>query len=358
MTIIRGTNRPDRLVGDNTTDLIYGLGGDDIIRSGTGRNNEIYAGTGDDVIYGGRGRDQLLSGGTGADAILLGSHSTSVYAGSGNDYVYAHKGDAFLVGGAGDDTLVEEAPESAYSVYQDDQGYTYIDRKDGSQGEIVEKGFEHIQYAVDPNAETVTRLPDGTVDPRGVNANGFQDFGVNNGARHVSSVSLSLEGTQNYLRPHDRNHGAAAGPIRVDPDGVTVYAVSDGMQTATRTNASFDYGLITGGLDQLNATKAQILIDGDLSQNTSYTVYNKQPAVAGHDAEYVVAGTNDGFGGHVTPPAGISENSANLGFTSIAKYINGGNYQGQDGLIDVIYRQVDAHGVAQDNHIRLQVGQG
>ncbi len=64
-----GTAQPNTLVGSNSNDLINGLGGNDILRSGPGQDH-VIGGVGNDLLGGDQGDDQLL-GGADADIFLF-----------------------------------------------------------------------------------------------------------------------------------------------------------------------------------------------------------------------------------------------------------------------------------------------
>jgi hypothetical protein len=67
--MLRGTSRPDVLLGLGGNDTIVGLGGGDIIVGGPG-NDSLKGGPGDDKVIGGPGPD-MLAGGPGDDALYL-----------------------------------------------------------------------------------------------------------------------------------------------------------------------------------------------------------------------------------------------------------------------------------------------
>lgn len=65
-------------VGDN--DIIFALGGDDVVDAGEG-NDDVYAGSGNDTVDGGNG-DDLVFGGSGSDT-LNGDDGDDVLIGDG-----------------------------------------------------------------------------------------------------------------------------------------------------------------------------------------------------------------------------------------------------------------------------------
>ena len=64
---VKGSKYADTIVGDNSGDKLYGLGGDDTITGGTGVDT-LYGGVGNDLLTGGAGTN-YLDGGAGADQL-------------------------------------------------------------------------------------------------------------------------------------------------------------------------------------------------------------------------------------------------------------------------------------------------
>ncbi len=99
-----GTVGNDALVGTSLSDLMYGLGGNDNVRSGPngdcvdgGAGHDTLDGeSGDDVVIGGDGNDKL-SGGNGRDKL---------HGGSGNDVLNGGTGTDECISGGGTDTFV------------------------------------------------------------------------------------------------------------------------------------------------------------------------------------------------------------------------------------------------------------
>jgi Ca2+-binding RTX toxin-like protein len=99
--------------------VVYGLGGDDVLRGGdsdpaiTGANNFLNGGSGDDRVFGGAYGDDLLGedgddllDGGGGDDLLFGDAGRDLLRGdAGADYLRGGAGDDQLQGGAGDDRL-------------------------------------------------------------------------------------------------------------------------------------------------------------------------------------------------------------------------------------------------------------
>lgn len=124
----RGTNGPDELIGGRESDVLQGLGGDDILRAGSG-NDTLFGGRGADLLLGGAGRD-VLSGGPGADTIIdtrgPALVRTGADTGRGRDFVYVRDGRA-------DDTVICGSRRS----------YVVVDRGDrvrGRCGVVIRRG--------------------------------------------------------------------------------------------------------------------------------------------------------------------------------------------------------------------------
>lgn len=84
-------------------DVVYGYGGADDIRSGTG-NDVVAAGDGNDVVDGGEG-DDLILGQDGNDTLLGFDGDDRISGGDGDDIVSGLDGDDVLVGGQGSDVV-------------------------------------------------------------------------------------------------------------------------------------------------------------------------------------------------------------------------------------------------------------
>lgn len=85
---------------------ILGLGGDDVIYSTTGIQDDIQGGVGDDTIWS-EGADSFLAGGAGNDEIhALGTVDVNVVlGGDGHDVLYGSFGSDYFGGGDGNDHL-------------------------------------------------------------------------------------------------------------------------------------------------------------------------------------------------------------------------------------------------------------
>jgi Ca2+-binding RTX toxin-like protein len=99
---IKGTARPDVIVGGAGPDQISSGGGRDLICSGGGA----------DIINGGTGRDRILAG-AGNDTIIGGPGGEVAIGGSGDDRLYGGQQDDRLIGSAGNDVLVGDHGKDA-----------------------------------------------------------------------------------------------------------------------------------------------------------------------------------------------------------------------------------------------------
>ena len=105
-------------LGDQTaahSQVIFGEGGDDVIRGGAG-NDWLFGGEGDDQIFGGTG-DDILYGGAGNDYLDGGTGHNSLYGGAGNDILVYNQGMAHASGGEGIDFLVGAEKDTLDSLF-------------------------------------------------------------------------------------------------------------------------------------------------------------------------------------------------------------------------------------------------
>ena len=106
------TQGVDRKIGTGQGDMMFGLGGRDVLNGGSG-DDCLLGGEGNDVLSGGSGNDRvegqvgsdLLSGGNGNDGVLGAAGNDKITGGAGNDVLDGSAGRDSLVGGAGNDVL-------------------------------------------------------------------------------------------------------------------------------------------------------------------------------------------------------------------------------------------------------------
>jgi Ca2+-binding RTX toxin-like protein len=137
----------DTLFGTAETDIIYGLGGDDVI-SLEGRflgnpllrgTDEAYGGDGNDKIFGSSSRD-ILDGGEGLDQLYGGDRNDDIYGGADTDWLLGEDGNDHLFGGDGCDQLY--GGEDYDELYGDELS----DWLDGGSGDDVLMGGEDADH--------------------------------------------------------------------------------------------------------------------------------------------------------------------------------------------------------------------
>ena len=105
-----GGSADDTIIGNETANLLYGLGGNDTIFA-FGGNDTIAGGAGNDKMWGVDGDDYILgedgddffSGGTGNDVLVGGAGIDAMYGEDGVDALFGGAGADLYIGGAGTD---------------------------------------------------------------------------------------------------------------------------------------------------------------------------------------------------------------------------------------------------------------
>jgi Ca2+-binding RTX toxin-like protein len=92
--VVYGTDLPDMLIGDHSSETLVGLGGDDF----------VVGNSGGDTLLGFDG-DDLLSGKSGFDTLRGGPGADREFGKSGNDRLAGGPDDDFLRGGGGHDVM-------------------------------------------------------------------------------------------------------------------------------------------------------------------------------------------------------------------------------------------------------------
>jgi Ca2+-binding RTX toxin-like protein len=137
----------DTLFGTAENDIIYGLGGDDVINL-EGRflgnpllrgTDEAYGGDGNDKIFGSSSRD-ILDGGDGLDQVYGGGGNDDIYGGADTDWLLGEDGNDDLFGGDGCDQLY--GGEDHDELY----GGELSDWLDGGSGDDVLMGGEDADH--------------------------------------------------------------------------------------------------------------------------------------------------------------------------------------------------------------------
>lgn len=103
----------DDLFGGDGNDVIYGIGGHDLLAGGNG-DDELYGNSGNDEIYGNDGTDKL-EGHSGNDKLYGGNGTDDLNGGSGDDQLWGGGGNDTLAGGSGIDTLYGDSGNDTLS---------------------------------------------------------------------------------------------------------------------------------------------------------------------------------------------------------------------------------------------------
>jgi len=109
---VYGSNFDDYIRGDATSTILFGFGGNDVIKAGSADvsviagsgNDKVIGNSGNDFIYGDLGEDTLY-GGAGHDAIDGGGYAVGQADDNGNDTIYGGRGDDLIHGEGGNDQL-------------------------------------------------------------------------------------------------------------------------------------------------------------------------------------------------------------------------------------------------------------
>lgn len=110
--ILYGGNGADLVYGGTQHDEVYGDAGADVLHGASG-SDEMYGGLDRDKMYGGRGNDTMqggddydrMMGGDGADVMMGGDGRDQMFGGGGDDRMQGDFGNDLLRGHAGDDFL-------------------------------------------------------------------------------------------------------------------------------------------------------------------------------------------------------------------------------------------------------------
>jgi predicted ribosomally synthesized peptide with SipW-like signal peptide len=99
------TDGPDTYTPDNGAlrELIFGLGGNDIIHGGN-QDDCLVGGDGDDQLFGENGKDVLLGGNGNDNPVDGGNGKDELYGGPGDDTIDGSNGPDVIDGGSGDDS--------------------------------------------------------------------------------------------------------------------------------------------------------------------------------------------------------------------------------------------------------------
>ena len=143
--LIEARNGNDTIDGGDGDDVINGNGGDDIISGGAG-DDTIEGGAGADTLDGGEGNDRLdggqgrdiLTGGNGNDILFGRAGDDQLFGGAGNDELRGNAGNDYLYGGAGSNTLFGGNGDDVFAFNGDDVGNGFNLVRDYEAGDTVE----------------------------------------------------------------------------------------------------------------------------------------------------------------------------------------------------------------------------
>ena len=135
--LLSGTDRADRLAGEEGEDEVRGLGGSDRLSGGLGR----------DVIYGGPGDDELQSGGMQPLVFYTDRSKNTLYGGPGRDFLSGDEGDEVLYGGDGDDGMLYGA--GGEDVLYGGDGNDHLDASDDGHRDKLYCGEGKDDYFAD-----------------------------------------------------------------------------------------------------------------------------------------------------------------------------------------------------------------
>ena len=223
------TNDNIDLSSDTSAAQIFGRGGNDTLRSGSGADT-IVGGTGNDLASGGAGRDLLfdafgddtLQGGNGEDNLSSLEGKNRFEGGAGNDAIRGGIGDDTLVGGTGDDALIADEQTASSLFFGDDRlvGGTGNDLLEGGLGQDV------FVFAANQGSDTIGKIAFNVDTGFSITA-GQVDFRVGEDKLDVSAFGFASEG-QVLAALSNSAQGAVfdASNTQVTVTGVDVTALS------------------------------------------------------------------------------------------------------------------------------------
>lgn len=140
---VMGTDRNDRLHGNDNLRFLVGGGGDDVIYGGTGFEY-IEGNDGNDILYSGDGWRDTVWGGAGDDILVCGSGWDNMFGGDGDDIIIGSEGtNDRLSGGSGND------------IYWRVKSWDLVDERTGGGTDIVYTAYD---YSLPGNVEHLVLL--------------------------------------------------------------------------------------------------------------------------------------------------------------------------------------------------------
>jgi len=280
-------NTENRL--DNSADLVFGVGGDDTIKTGGG-NDHLYGGSGEDKLFGGDGDDYIF-GGSGEDKI---------YGGNGDDYIYGGEADNFLapLGFPDEDTLDYSDAESRVQVFlqnvqvsNTDGGYFSVDKgTDGSLG--TDRVYSVERFLGSDYADTLVLTSDADF---GNYSDNFFDFRGNGLSGNVVDAldARDFVGTLNVDLSNLDGQFAQTGSVSIQFKGIEGVA---GTQTGDILIGSNVGNYLEGrdGRDEIRGgTGVDTLIGGFKDGDKYSDDFSADTIYSGGGADYIYAGQGD-----------------------------------------------------------------
>jgi Ca2+-binding RTX toxin-like protein len=148
-----GNELDNHLWGNNTNNLLEGLGGNDSIWGGSA-SDTVTGGQGNDTLDGDEGNDSIV-GGEGNDSLLGGMAHDSLIGGDGNDTLSGNTGLDSLEGGAGDDSMLGNRGfdtlrgDAGDDFMWSNRGFDWLFGEDGSDTLDGGAGFDTLLGGAD-----------------------------------------------------------------------------------------------------------------------------------------------------------------------------------------------------------------
>ena len=145
---ISGSIMGDWLIGETGNDQIFGFGGGDLLDGGDG-NDTIFAGSGLDTAFGGAGDDVIYGYGFDPSVASSDGDNDILSGGAGNDTIFGEDGDDILYGDAGNDVLSGGNGRDWIFGFEDD------DLINGGPGNDVLLGGDGVDFIFDMDGDNL-----------------------------------------------------------------------------------------------------------------------------------------------------------------------------------------------------------
>jgi len=288
---------------DGSRDLLIGIGGNDVIRSGDGADH-LYGNDGDDVLDGGGGYDHIY-GGTGDD-VLIGR--------AGNDVLLGMEEDDNLDGGSGDDLLIGG---DGADLFFGDPGNDEI--WGGDQDEEVAQGIDVVDYTDANGRIKVVVSPESLIVHDG-----------DGGMDRLHAINKIVGTDKRDLLTIEGNISADSDPLTIDANGGQGSSPSDTINFSAANSAM---------LVEIDENGNGTILD----TNTTGVIYLKgfHTSLIGSGGDDVISDASSGQK-HISGFYGDDQISAIGG----AAYVDGG--AGDDVITGGVYNDVLIAGVGTD----------